>query len=176
MTRVDRGAVPAYSRDAMPARLSKRERERFLDGRHVAVLITIGEDGVPVPSPIWYAHRDGALYFRTSDDSVKVRNVRRDPRVSVCVQDERPPYRAVTIYGRAEMAPSEKWLEEELPRRYLGMVGAMGYRSASAQIEQGPEVTLVVRPERATSFDFSSDTPWFGRAWLVVKRVLPSWL
>jgi PPOX class probable F420-dependent enzyme len=161
----------------MPRRLSKRERERFLDGRHVAVLVTNGEDGTPVPSPIWYAKREGALYFRTSDDSVRVRNVRRDPRVSVCVQDERPPYRAVIVYGRADVLPPEKWLEEELPRRYLGIVGATGYRAAAAEnIEGGPEVTLVVRAERYASFDFSSDTPWFGRAWLLVKRVLPPWL
>jgi PPOX class probable F420-dependent enzyme len=160
----------------MPVPLSTEEQGRFLAGRHVALLVSIGTDGAPVPSPIWYFYRDGAFYFRTSDDSIKVRNVRRDPRVSVCVQDERPPYRAVTAYGRAEIAPADESLAEELPRHYLGFVGAIGYKQAAKAIEQGPEVTLVVRPDRITSFDFSPETPVYGRLWLKLKRILPPWL
>jgi PPOX class probable F420-dependent enzyme len=161
----------------MPARLSKEERERFLAGRHVAVLVTIGEDGAPVPGPIWYRYRDGAFYFRTADDAVRTKNIRRDPRVSICVQDERPPYKAIVAYGRATIEPAEQGLAEELPRHYLGMIGAIGYKQAAARaIEQGPEVTLVVRPDRITSFDFTPETPAYGRAWLTLKRILPPWL
>ena len=161
----------------MPARLSKQARDAFLAGRHVAVLVTIAADGAPVPTPIWYAYRDGAFLFRTAGDAAKTENIRRDPRVSVCVQDERPPYRAVIAYGRAEILASDASLAQEMPRRYLGFVGAIGYRAAaSSAIEQGTEVTLAVRPERFTSFDFSAETPAVGRLWLILKRVLPPWL
>jgi PPOX class probable F420-dependent enzyme len=162
----------------VPARLSKAEQGRFLRGRHVAVLVTIGDDGAPVPSPIWYLYRDGAFYFRTADDAIKTKNVRRDPRVSVCVQDERPPYRAITAYGRAEIAPADDGLEDELPSRYLGLIGAIGYkRTAVEDIQRGRlAVTLVVRPDRVTSFDFTPETPVYGRWWLMLKRVLPPWL
>jgi PPOX class probable F420-dependent enzyme len=160
----------------MPARLSKRERESFLTGRRVAVLITIAPDGTPIPTPIWYIFRDGAFFFRTAENAVKTQNIRRDPRVSICVQDERAPYRAVVAYGNASIEDSDPQLEHDMPRHYLGAIGAIGYRSARANIEQGPELTIVVRPTRYTSTDFSADTPLAGRVWLQLKRVLPPWL
>ena len=161
----------------MPARLSSAQRERFLAGRHVAVLVTIAPDGRPVPTPIWYLYRDGLFYFRTAGNAVKTENIRRDPRVSICIQDERPPYKAVIVQGTAEIREGLDWLDREIPRHYLGAVGAIGYRrTARQQIEQRPEVALVVRPERITSFDFSADTPLFGRLWLLLRRVLPAWI
>lgn len=162
----------------MPARLSRDERDRFLDGRHVAVLVTIGVDGRPQPAPIWYRYRDGLLYFRTSADSAKVANVRRDPRVSVCIQDERPPYRALIVHGTAELRGDEPWLAAEISRHYLGFIGAIGFeRTARAAVEGTSEdVVIVVRPERYFSSDYTPETPWFGRLWLVAKRVLPPWL
>src|SRR5438132_12922549 len=56
---------------AMPARLSKSRREQFLSGRRVAVLTTIGSDGAPCATPIWYFYRDGLFYFRTAGDAIK---------------------------------------------------------------------------------------------------------
>ena len=141
------------------------------------MLVTVGADGTPVPTPIWYRYRDGLLYFRTASSSVKASNVRREPRVSVCVQDERPPYKALIVHGRAELRDDQDWLAKEVPRHYLGLIGAMGYQqTARTAVEAGPEVALVVRPERYASFDFSPDTPWYGRLWLRAKRVLPPWL
>jgi len=90
----------------MPRRFSKAEVERFLRGRRVAVLGTIGADGAPVLTPIWYLYRDGHLLMRTDKQSVKAKNVARDPRVTVCVQDERPPYASVTVYGKAAIEPA----------------------------------------------------------------------
>lgn len=161
----------------MPARLSKAQREKFLSGRHVAVLVTIGVDGSPVPTPIWYLYRDGVFHFRTASNAIKTNNIRRDPRVSICVQDERAPYKSVVVRGRAEVAGSLDWLGRDIPRHYLGVVGAIGYRAAAReQIEQGPEVTLIVRPEHMTTSDFAAETPLAGRVWLLFKRVLPPWL
>jgi len=161
----------------MPALMSQSQRERFLRGRHVAVLTTVGADGAPVPTPIWYLYRDGSFYFRTASNAVKTQNVRRDPRVSVCVQDERPPYKAVVAYGRAQIEEQQEWLDRAIPRHYLGFVGAIGYqRTARQSVEQGPEITLAVRPDRWSSFDFAAETPLVGRLWLLARRVLPPWV
>lgn len=162
----------------MPARLSRAQRERFLNGRHVAVLVTIGADGRPIPTPIWYRYRDGLLYFRTASDAVKAENVRRDPRVSVCIQDEQPPYKALIVHGTAELRPGDERLAAEIPRHYLGLVGAMGYEQAARSAIEGAaeEILIAVRPERYASFDFAPDTPLVGRLWLLVKRALPPWL
>jgi PPOX class probable F420-dependent enzyme len=158
--------------------MTKSQREKFLRGRHIAVLVTIAVSGEPVPSPIWYLYRDGAFYFRTSGNALRTQNVRRDPRVSVCVQEERPPYKAVVAYGPAEVMAADEQLAREIPRHYLGALGAIGYQQAArSQIEAGePEITLRVTPDRFTSFDFTPETPIYGRAWLQLKRVLPPWL
>lgn len=161
----------------MPARFTTSQRERFLAGRHVAVLVTLGPDGAPVSTPIWYLWRDGAFWFRTANTAVKTYNARRDPRVSVCVQEERAPYKSLVATGTAEVVPSPPWLGQEIPRHYLGMVGAMGYRrAAQSAIEQGEDVAIVVRPDRFTTSDFTAETPFVGRIWLLARRVLPPWL
>ena len=161
----------------MPKRMSRAEWERFLCGRRVAVLATLGPDGEAVLTPIWYLYRDGLLYMRTGRESVKAKNVGRDPRVTVCVQDERPPYRSATVYGRASIEPEKEGLDTAIARRYLGAVAGAAYlRTARETVEKSAEVTLVVRPERVLTQDFSAETPLIGRLWLRAKRLLPPWL
>ena len=160
----------------MPNPIRGAARERFLRGRRVGVLATIGADGAPVVTPIWFIYRDGRFLMRTAEDSAKAQNVRRDPRASICVQDERAPYASVTAYGDASIEEPEAALESEMPRRYLGMVGAMAYKQTREAIEAGAEVTLVLTPRRWATQDFGAETPWYGKLWLVAKRVLPPWL
>jgi PPOX class probable F420-dependent enzyme len=161
----------------MPKRFARAEWERFLRGRRVAVLGTIGRDGAPVLTPIWYVYRDGRLLMRTGKASVKAKNIERDPRVTVCVQDERPPYASITLHGRATIEPEEAGLASDIARRYLGGIAGAAYLKVAAEnVQESEEVTLAVTPERVLSQDFSSDTPPYGRAWLALKRVLPPWL
>jgi PPOX class probable F420-dependent enzyme len=158
----------------MPRRYTKAETDRFLSGRHVAVLATVAADGSPMLTPIWYLYRDGRILMRTDKQSVKTRNIERDPRVTVCVQDERAPYASVTVYGKAVVEPAHEGLGAVMAKHYLGAVGAQGYqRAASEEIERGDEVTIVITPERALTQDFSLETPWYGKLWLLVKRALP---
>ena len=115
--------------------------------------------------------------MRTAPDSVKAKNILRDPRVSFCVQEERPPYASVTIYGTATIEPEEPGLGLEMATRYLGFVGGRAYmRVAAEAIQAGEEVTIAITADRVLTQDFSSETPAVGRAWLKAKRVLPPWL
>ena len=128
-------------------------------------------------TPIWYLYRDGRILMRTGRASVKARNIQRDARVTVCVQDERPPYASITVHGRAVIEPEREGLAAEIARRYLGRIAGAAYlRVAAESVQQSEEVTLAVTPERVLTQDFSAETPAYGRAWLVLKRVLPPWL
>jgi PPOX class probable F420-dependent enzyme len=158
----------------MPKRLSKRERTQFIKQRRVGVLGTIGEDGAPVLTPIWYIFREGRILMRTARDSVKARNILRDPRVSLCVQDERPPYASVTIYGTAAIEDETEGLAHDIAVRYLGAVAGRAYLQIAAEnIQQGEEVTIALTPAKVLTQDFSQETPGFARLWLTAKRVLP---
>ncbi len=161
----------------MPGRLTGGEFERFIRGRHVAVLATVSEQGDPVLTPIWYLYRDGRFFMRTARESVKARNIGRDPRVGLCIQDERPPYRSATVYGRAALTQNDDGLGAAIARHYLGAVAGAAYaRVAREAVEQGEEVTIVLTPEKVVTQDFSPETPLVGRLWLKAKRVLPPWL
>lgn len=162
----------------MPRKLTPGEWNRFLRGRHVCVLSTIGPDGAPVLTPIWYLYKRDKILMRTDPGSIKALNVARDPRVSICVQDERPPYVSVTVYGRAEIKPEKRGLGGQIARHYLGFIGGTIYmRQGREAIEQGAEeITIVVTPERVVTQDYSPDVATSGKFWLLAKRILPPWL
>jgi len=61
------------------------EREHLLLTTHHAIVATIGADGAPQVTPNWYLWDGEAFWISTLDWTVKVRNVRRDPRVTLCI-------------------------------------------------------------------------------------------
>lgn len=72
----------------------------FLDEKRFAVLGTINSDGTPQLTVMWYELRDNTIVMNTSLSRVKGRNLQRDTRISVCVEDG---YRYVTITGAARL-------------------------------------------------------------------------
>src|ERR1700728_1117883 len=82
-------------------------------------LATVRADGRPHIAPVWYdVDDDGSLVFNTGESTVKGRNIRREPRVSLCVDDDRPPFSFVVVEGGAEISDD---LEEV--RRWAGRIG-----------------------------------------------------
>ena len=162
----------------MPHPLSAANAERFLRGRHIGVLTTINPDGSPLETPVWYHCDDGVIYVRTNSRSAKVRNVRRDPRVSLCVQEERPPYKGVTVRGTACVEPDRPELSARMARHYIGVIAGFFYLRLRTlrEIEDDPDTILVITPERERGWDYTPQTPLVGRVWLALKRLLPPWL
>lgn len=85
--------------------MSTTEIESFLDRSRIANLATIGRDGTPHLVAMWYAVIDGELWFETKAKSQKAVNLRRDPRVTVLVEDGHTydTLRGVSISGRADI-------------------------------------------------------------------------
>ena len=74
--------------------------KRFLEETRYGVLATINRDGTPQQTVMWYEFRGDHILMNTAAGRVKDHNVRRDPRVSVCWEDE---YRYLTIRGVATL-------------------------------------------------------------------------
>jgi len=76
------------------------------------VLATVRADGRPHTAPVWYALDPDSLgagavptlLFTTGASTLKGRNIARDPRVSLCVQDDRPPFSYVSVSGVAVLS------------------------------------------------------------------------
>ena len=86
--------------------MSDDEVREFLDQSRTVIINTIGRDGAPHPVPMWYAIEEGgAIVVSTYTKSQKIRNLRRDPRVSLLVEDGGvySELRGVLMYGPAEL-------------------------------------------------------------------------
>jgi len=91
--------------------MSKEEIDDFLSGRLIARLSTIGKDGFPNISPVWYYWDGENIFFDLGVNRANTKNLRRDPRCSAVIDiDNRPVLgmrdnfaRAVLIKGRAEL-------------------------------------------------------------------------
>ena len=92
----------------MAREMSAEEYREFLLGSvRTATLATVRADGRPHAAPIWY-HLDGDTFvFMTGEETVKGRNLRRDPRLTLCVDDERPPFQFVIVEGTADLAADD---------------------------------------------------------------------
>ncbi|MEW5813308.1 MAG: PPOX class F420-dependent oxidoreductase [Actinomycetota bacterium] len=71
------------------------------EGTRTAKLGYLAADGRPLVAPVWFVVDGGQLVFNTGRDTAKGRALARDPRVVICVDDERPPFSFVQVQGTA---------------------------------------------------------------------------
>ena len=85
-------------------RMTDEETWRWLaEGNRPAVYASHRDDGRPHAVPTWYAIDGREMVFTTWHTTVKAANLRRDPRVTLVVQDPAPPYDYVSIEGEARL-------------------------------------------------------------------------
>jgi hypothetical protein len=136
------------------------EMRVFLSGTpaHTAKLATVRSDGRPHVAPVWYdVDDDGAIVFNTGEATVKGRNLRRDPRASVCIDDERPPFSFVLIEGVVELSDDLDEVREWATRiggRYMGADRAEEY---GARNGVAGELVARLRPGRVVSASALAD-------------------
>ncbi|MGW0423227.1 PPOX class F420-dependent oxidoreductase [Streptomyces sp. NPDC003015] len=79
-------------------------REFVSHGTRTGKLSTVRADGSPHVAPIWFVLDGDDLVFNTGKETVKGRNLARDGRVALCVDDDRPPFAYVVLQGRATIS------------------------------------------------------------------------
>ncbi len=130
--------------------MSNHDVTAFLaaDPPQTAKLATVRGDGRPHLAPVWFALDGDTVVFNTGTDTVKGRNLRRDGRIALCVDDPTPPFTFVTIEGVAE-------LDDDLDEvRRWAMVIAGRYMGADRAEEFGErngvpgELLVRVRPTK----------------------------
>lgn len=120
----------------------------FVDGlpAHTAKLAVVRADGSPLVAPIWIARDGEQIVFMTSANTIKGKAILRDGRVSLCLDNETPPFDFVTISGATTTStdPDEllRW-GTLIAGRYMGdeLAEQYGRRNAAP-----PEMVVRVTP------------------------------
>ena len=112
-------------------------------GTRTGKLAYAGADGRPLVAPVWFIVEDGALVFNTGKNTAKGRALARDPRATLCVDVEEPPYAFVQVQGDAELSEDPGELVRTataIAARYMGQD-----RAAEFGKRNGVPGELVVR-------------------------------
>jgi PPOX class probable F420-dependent enzyme len=145
--------------------MSKEEIEKFLmQGTFTGKIATTKKDGSSHVVPIWFVfdsnNNDGRvsetekegyddIIFTTSSGSAKARNIQLENRVSICVDDQTPPFSYVVIYGTARIQHCEQTelfrFATKIAQRYVGKEVAELYGKRNSA--EG-EVLVRIKPIR----------------------------
>lgn len=91
---------------------------------------TVRADGRPHLAPVWFVLDGEQIIFTTWQTSAKGINLRRDPRVSLCVDDDTPPFAFVLIEGTVTLSDTTDDLilwATRIAERYMGTENAEAY-------------------------------------------------
>lgn len=125
-------AIPATHRDLLDAQ--------------VATLATIGSDGRPQLSELWFLADGDAVRMSLNTTRQKVRNMRRRPACSLLILDLANPYRYLEIRGDAEIEPDDDYaFADRLGAKYGADVRGMDAPGES-------RVIVTVRPVRVRTW------------------------
>jgi PPOX class probable F420-dependent enzyme len=117
-------------------RMTEAEYRSFLlEEVRTASLATVRPDGRPHVAPVWFDLDGDTFVLTTGENTVKGRNMRRDARVSLCIDDHVPPFRFVVIEGTAKLTAEDTDLLHWATRiggRYMGAELADEYGQRNA--------------------------------------------
>ena len=147
-------------RDILTSALARE----LLSSRLVAYLATLNPNGTPHVVGMWFVWDGQALLLPTSRKTRKAKNLLRDPRATVSIDDSRGGFdlRGLTIIGRAETvdAPRSLELNREIHRKYVTDRGLA--LDPVREYLLGDDITIRLIPERVSAWDLR-ETPQ-GRA------------
>ena len=118
----------------------------FFEKRAFAQVATLMPDGSPQVSTVWVDYDGKYVLINTTRGRQKDRNVRRDPRVAIAIQDPENPYRQLLIRGKV-VEMTEKGADEHIDRL------AFKYRGLDKYPNRTPGMVrtiLKIKPEHVT--------------------------
>jgi PPOX class probable F420-dependent enzyme len=142
-------------RDAI--RMTEDEMWKFIGERKSLQVATLGRDGAPHLTTLWFAIVDGEIVFETFTKSQKIVNLKRDPRIAVLVESgtEYSELRGVSINGRAELHSDPEVVHPyalAVMRRNQPEVPVAALEQAARQLAT-KRTAVIVKPERIISWD-----------------------
>jgi len=139
------------------AQMTQAQIAAFLAPPRHAIVATNRADGPPQLTPVWYIYEGGQMYISAGAGTVKVQNLRRDPRVTICVDGGHPDARYVILQGTITILEPSDPLQEQMRWRiirhyYESEDEARHYYES---MRNSPSVLLVLAPDKLISQDFN---------------------
>jgi len=126
----------------------------FFDQAQFARLGTINEDGTIHIAPIFFKYDDGQILMATQDPSRKIRNIKRNNKVTVLIDTTEVHFKGALIYGTAELD-----YEDIIPKRMAIFEKRLSREDAETYARRlsGKWKCVIIRitPEKIASFDYS---------------------
>ncbi len=117
------------------AQLTPEVRAFLLHSARTGKLATVRPDGRPHVVPIWFTLDGDTLLFTTWHTTVKATNIRSNPHVSLCADDENPPFAYALLEGTATLVDDQEQLKlwaTRIAARYMGSGLAEAYGNRNA--------------------------------------------
>jgi PPOX class probable F420-dependent enzyme len=98
------------------------DQRAIIESPNFAYIATVNKDGSPQVTPVWIEHDGNYIVVNSEQKRLKVRNVKRDPRVSLNVAEAANPYHYLTIKGHVVEVTAEGGFEgiDRLAKKYIG--------------------------------------------------------
>jgi nitroimidazol reductase NimA-like FMN-containing flavoprotein (pyridoxamine 5'-phosphate oxidase superfamily) len=140
----------------MPS-LTQDEIEIFLSRPLIARLGTLNEDGTIHIAPIYFKYDKSEFILGTQNASRRVRNIKRNPNVTLLIDDTNPPYKAVLVYGKAVLD------YDNVVQKRIAIFEQFDTKKEAIQTAEGicnkwSSVVIRIKPDRIVSFDYSKAT------------------
>jgi PPOX class probable F420-dependent enzyme len=127
------------------------ESHRDLLDAQFATLATVGGNGFPQLTEIWFLHEDGELRTSLNDSRLKTRNLMKRPQCSLFILDVSNPYRYLEVRGTARIEPDDDYA-------FAKKVGVK-YGGADLRDHDRPgerRVTVTIEPVNVYAVDMSA--------------------
>ena len=136
--------------------MKQAEIDDFLHAPRHAIVGTIGPDGTPQLTPVWYIYEEGRFYIGITAGTAKYRNLRRDPRITLCIDGGRQDVRTVMVYGNAELREKVDPLQQAMRWRIIShyIADPAAARSYADSSQDWESVLIVVTPNRIITQNF----------------------
>jgi PPOX class probable F420-dependent enzyme len=126
--------------------MTAEEMQALLSKSNNAIIGVNRAHGGPQLTPVWYVWDGEAFYFSTTRDRAKYMNLKRDPSISLIV-DDLESHKYITAYGRAKIIEENVGeLTRPIIKRYVP--ADMVEQSVTAIKNDPTRVLVVLRPEK----------------------------
>jgi hypothetical protein len=135
--------------------LTLEETESFLRQPRIARLGTINEDGTIHLAPIFFKYEDGEIILGTQEVSRRVRNIQRNPNVTLLVDENVPTLQAVLIYGKAKLEYDDVVQKRITIFEQYNTPSDQAREKAEGLCNKWKSVIIRIKPVRIVSFDYA---------------------